>query len=54
MKTEVEALKILLFNTKDLVSTLNNELMSKTMYHTNFDNSHNRFKVKYSKHLENV
>ena len=50
----VEALKVFLFNPKDLVSALSNELISKIMYQTNFDNSHNRIKVKYSNHLENV
>ena len=41
-RKELKALKIFLFTKKDLVSALNNDLLSKVVYGTNFENSHNR------------
>ena len=38
----MKALKIFFFTKKDLVSSLNNESLSKIMYSSNFENSRNR------------
>ena len=39
---QLELPQIFLFSTNDLVSALNNGLLSKIMYHSKFENSRNR------------